>query len=529
MARGASSHFSLKRVEYDRYYPTVLGVLQNSGFLVLDAERTDDRAFLQGLPRTGEGAGIEIEIRRRPKGVDVHVLVVPHQDLPQEKGRFLMKQGVFGTLQSDPASDRTLADVLPGLRRDEGQRQVDPRFRRTPTNIPEWIFFNLKGGTMTWVLGTVIGLTGAAYLLFWAPEGPYRRNDALMGALLLVLAPWWSGIWGRSAARGLVAAFVSHGPMRKSDLLRRPVKDIELRGGEGIAGLVAKMEAGGGFTAKKVGVGVDILRTMFRDPKCLTFLSFPAALVATGVRGVLRTLVQRKLVDIVITTGGTADHDLARTWKDYYHGDFDMDDVVLHRLGVNRLGNVLVPNESYGIVLEKKIQPMLRDLWKEGRKSLSTKELLWEFGRRTESRDSLLWWAWKNRIPVYVPAIFDGAVGYQLWSFWQDHKGFSIDQFRDEGELSDLVFGAKESGALMIGGGVSKHHTIWWNQFRGGLDHAVYITTAPEWDGSLSGARRREGISWGKVKETAKQVTIEGDASAILPMMVAAALGRPHR
>src|SRR3989442_12059260 len=74
MARGASSHFSLKRVEYDRYYPTVLGVLQNSGFLVLDAERTDDRAFLQGLPRTGEGAGIEIEIRRRPKGVDVHVL-----------------------------------------------------------------------------------------------------------------------------------------------------------------------------------------------------------------------------------------------------------------------------------------------------------------------------------------------------------------------------------------------------------------------------------------------------------------------
>src|SRR5438132_12954820 len=68
-----------------------------------------------------------------------------------------------------------------------------------------------------------------------------------------------------------------------------------------------------------------------------------------------------------------------------------MDDVALHRLGVNRLGNVLVPNESYGIVLEKKLQPMLRDLWKEGRKSLSTKELLWEFGRRTESRDSLLW------------------------------------------------------------------------------------------------------------------------------------------
>src|SRR2546428_11794266 len=136
--------------------------------------------------------------------------------------------------------------------------------------------------------------------------------------------------------------------MRKSDLLRRPVKDIELRGGKGIADLVAKMEAGGGFTAKKIGVGVDILRTMFRDPKCETFLSFPAALVATGVRGVLRTLIERELVDAGITTGGTADHDLARTWRNYYHGGFEMDDSELHRLAANRLGNVLVPHEAYG-------------------------------------------------------------------------------------------------------------------------------------------------------------------------------------
>jgi len=209
MARGASSHFSLKRAEYDRYYPTVLGVLQNSGFLVMDADRDENRAFLQGLPRSGAGPGVEIEIRRRPKGLDIHVLVVPHEDLPQEKGQFLMRQGVFGTLQSDPASERTLAGILPALRRDNMERAVDPSFRRTPTNIPEWIFFNLKTGTATWFLGTVIGLTGAAYLLFWAPEGPYRQNSPLMTGLLLVLAPWWSGIWGRSALRGLAGAFVT--------------------------------------------------------------------------------------------------------------------------------------------------------------------------------------------------------------------------------------------------------------------------------------------------------------------------------
>ncbi len=281
--------------------------------------------------------------------------------------------------------------------------------------------------------------------------------------------------------------------MAKRDLLRRKVEDIEISPSSEVARLVEAMGRGGGFTAKKIAVGVEILRTMFRRPACTTFLSFPAALMATGVRGVLRALVEQKLVDLVVTTCGTADHDLARVWQPYYHGDFEMDDVALHRLGVNRLGNVLIPNASYGIVLEEKR------------------------------------WAWKNRIPVVVPAIFDGAIGYQLWSFWQEHKEFAIDQFRDEADLADLVFKAKETGALMIGGGVSKHHTIWWNQFRGGLDHAVYITTAPEWDGSLSGARVREGISWGKVKETANQVTIEGDASAILPMMIAAALGRPHR
>ena len=311
--------------------------------------------------------------------------------------------------------------------------------------------------------------------------------------------------------------------MRKSDLLRRPVRDIEIRGGKGVADLVVQMEGAGGFTAKKVAVGVDILRTMFTDTRCTTFLSFPAALVATGVRGVLRTLVERKLVDVVLTTCGTVDHDLARAWRDYYHGEFEMDDVALHRLGLNRLGNILVPNESYGIILEAKLQPWLRDMYKE-RKAWSTKELLWEFGRRVGDKSSILYWCSRNKIPVIVPAITDGAVGYQLWSFWQEHQDFRIDEFRDERDLSDIVFPAKRTGALMIGGGVSKHHTIWWNQFRGGLDLVVYITTAAEHDGSLSGARLREGISWGKVKETARQVTIEGDASALLPLMIAAAL-----
>ena len=125
-------------------------------------------------------------------------------------------------------------------------------------------------------------------------------------------------------------------------------------------------------------------------------------------------------------------------------------------------------------------------------------------------------------IVVFVPGFFDGAFGSQLWMFWQTHRDFGLNLFLDEQKLSDIVFDAEKTGALMIGGGISKHHTIWWNQFRDGLDYAVYITTAVEWDGSLSGARVREAVSWGKVKGDAMYVTIEGDATILLPLMYSA-------
>lgn len=314
--------------------------------------------------------------------------------------------------------------------------------------------------------------------------------------------------------------------MRKADLLRRKVEDIELRAGASVDDLLAAFDGAGGFTAKKVADGARIVRDMVRDRQCTVFLSFPAALVATGVRGVIRSLVERKLVDVVVTTCGTVDHDLARAWGAYYHGAFELDDGELRVLGIHRLGNVLVPKESYGPLLERRVQPILKELWGDGVRAISTRDLLWEFGRRVKDRKSILYWAAKNRIPVFVPAIVDGAFGSQLWSFWQDHREFRVDEMADEQALADLVFTAKRTGALVIGGGVSKHHTIWWNQFRDGLDYAVYVTTAVEHDGSLSGARVREAVSWGKVRPEAKHVTIEGDASVILPLIVAPLLGK---
>jgi deoxyhypusine synthase len=304
----------------------------------------------------------------------------------------------------------------------------------------------------------------------------------------------------------------------------KPVSDIEIDESMKVTELTSQMLASGGFTAKKLGLACEITRKMMHEKQCVVFLSFPACIISTGTRGVIRKLVEEKLVDVIITTCGTLDHDLARVWRKYYHGDFLMDDADLHRKGI-------IPNESYGIVLEQKMQPILEEIYKQGKKSLCSRELAREFGLRVDDKKSILHWAAKNDIPIYVPGITDGAFGSQLWLFKQQHSDFNIDVLRDEQELSDIVFTAKKAGAIMIGGGISKHHVIWWNQFRGGLEYAVYLTTAEEWDGSLSGARLREAVSWGKVKENAQYITVEGDATITLPLLASSVVGerRPER
>ena len=308
-------------------------------------------------------------------------------------------------------------------------------------------------------------------------------------------------------------------------MLKEAIKDYEFSEDTTVNELVMQMENAWGFTAGKIAIAVHILEGMIKAQDCVKFLSFTGNLVATGTRGVFKELVKRRLVDVIITTCGTLDHDLARCWKDYYRGSFVMNDTKLHEEGVNRLGNVLVPNESYGIIIEQKIQALLQELYGEGKRELSASQLTREIGLRCCNETSILYWAAKHDVPVYVPGITDGAVGYQTWLFSQDHD-FRLNLLKDSGELNGIIFDAKKTGALIVGGGISKHHTIWWNQFKDGLDYVVYVSTADEWDGSLSGARPREAVSWGKISAKAKRIMVEGDASMILPVMMSALVAR---
>jgi len=299
------------------------------------------------------------------------------------------------------------------------------------------------------------------------------------------------------------------------------VRDISLFNDQSPASIVGQMENAGGFSGREFADGTRILRLMLKG-KYKRILSFPADIIATGLRGIIKQLLMENKFDLVITTCGALDHDIARSFGNYYKGEFNLDDIELKEKGYHRLGNVLVPVKVYGELIEKKMKYILDKYGDDT--TISTYELAWAIGKYLNNTSSFLYWAYKNNIPVVVPGITDGAVGSQLWIHQQSHTKFRVDQLKDETAMSDFIFSSKSLGALMIGGGISKHHTIWWSQFRDGLDLAVYITTAYEYDGSLSGALTREAISWNKIKENAKHVTIHADATIVLPFMVHAAL-----
>ena len=299
------------------------------------------------------------------------------------------------------------------------------------------------------------------------------------------------------------------------------VKDIKVKKGMSVNDLVKMMEESGGFTSQKLADATDIVEKMVKNKDCLRILSFPACIMATGTRGVIVDMVKNGYIDLIITTCGTLDHDLSRTWRAYYKGDFMMDDEKLREHEISRLGNVLVPDECYGLILEEKLAPMFEEIFKDTL-SLSTHEIIDQVGARLDNEDSLLYQCHKHNVPIFVPGITDGSFGCQLWMYYQMHRKLRIDLFGDEQMLSEMTDEAKETGAIIIGGGISKHHVIWWNQFRGGLDYAIYLTTAQEFDGSLSGAQIREAVSWGKVKPDAKKMTVEGDATISLPIIMAA-------
>lgn len=307
---------------------------------------------------------------------------------------------------------------------------------------------------------------------------------------------------------------------KREEVLREEVVDVKVSREMTICELVEAYNSIHGFMAGHLYDALNILKEAIEKAD-LRFLSFTANLVATGLRGILAQVIKHELFNIVVTTSGALDHDIARSFGGkYYKGYFEVDDRFLAELDIHRLGNVFIPLESYGMVIERIVHDILDEISSK-RSEWSVYELLWEIGSKITDENSILRAAYEKKIPVIVPGWPDGAFGTALFTYSQVH-GLKIDYMRDMSLLAEKVFSNKgSSAALIIGGGISKHHVIWWSQFMGGLDYVVYITTAVEYDGSLSGAHPREAISWGKVKPQGKKTIVYGDATIILPIIAA--------
>jgi len=139
---------------------------------------------------------------------------------------------------------------------------------------------------------------------------------------------------------------------------------------------------------------------------------------------------------------------------------------------------------------------------------------------------SVYYWCWKNNIPVFCPAITDGSVGDMLYFFSYKRQGFVLDIARDIRLMNDEAVNAKASGMIILGGGLVKHHICNANLMRNGANFAVFINTGQEFDGSDSGAKPDEAISWGKIRIDAQPVKIYADASLVFPILVAETFAR---
>ncbi len=299
-------------------------------------------------------------------------------------------------------------------------------------------------------------------------------------------------------------------------MVAKKIKDFEVT--PDVSSLLDGFEAAG-FQASHLAQAVALMREMKQDENRTVFLAFTANLVASGLRGVLSQLIRQGWVDAVVTSGGSVDHDLIKAWRADAGGSFDADDVRLHKASINRIGNVLVDNDAY-VQLEKKVQPIFKKMLAK-KEVWAPSDFIAELSTLAKGKHSFLAACREHKVPVFSPALIDSALGLQLYFFKQDHPEFVLDATADLKPVGNLVLNAQKSSAVIVGGGPSKHFTIGCNLLRGGLDSAVYFTTAQEYDGSLSGARPKEAVSWGKVKERAKHVTVYGDATINFPLAVA--------
>jgi deoxyhypusine synthase len=285
-----------------------------------------------------------------------------------------------------------------------------------------------------------------------------------------------------------------------------------------------------GMQATNLGKAIEIVKQMRKDNATI-FLSYNSNMVSSGLREVIAYLVKNKLVHVLVTTSGGVEEDIMKTLKPFFIGDFEAVGKELRSKGVNRIGNVFVPNDRY-IEFEKLMQKFLAKMHGEQKKTghiHTASEFIHELGKEVNDENSIYYWATKNDIPTFCPALTDGSIGDMIYFFKQNDKknaDFGIEISEDMIKIVNIAINAKKTGIIILGGGFVKHHVCNANLYRNGADYAVFISTETEEGGSDSGARPDEAVSWGKIKEAGGMVKVFSDATLTFPLIVAGAFAK---
>jgi deoxyhypusine synthase len=292
-----------------------------------------------------------------------------------------------------------------------------------------------------------------------------------------------------------------------------------------ISDIAEQMEAVKVLGPARFGRAARILAEMFSNDDYSNFISLAGPIIPGGLRTVITDLVDEKLLDGIVTTGANVTHDMLEALgHKHLVGSETLDDKQLRRQGLSRIYDLLVEQKAIED-LEKATYRMLAKIPESKRQNLATYELLWEFGRQLSDRQSLIRTAQKRSIPIFCPGIFDSMLGLNLWTFSRLNP-LMINPFKDFSKLVDMTYEAKKVGAIILGGGMPKHHVLIANSYRGGVDAAIQITLDRPEGGGASGAPLEEAISWGKIKTQRMLATVVGDATVIFPLLTLAALER---
>jgi len=292
-----------------------------------------------------------------------------------------------------------------------------------------------------------------------------------------------------------------------------------------------------GFQASHLGRAIDEVNKMLhwkpteaqiaedpdmKDAKCKIFLGYTSNMISCGMREVIRFLCKHRLVDTIVTTCGGIEEDLIKCMAPTVMGEFSLDGAMLRERGLNRIGNLIIPNDNY-CMFEDWMMPLLDKMVAEQKDGAhwTPSRMIARFGQEINNEDSVLYWCWKNQIPVYCPAITDGSVGDMIFFHSFHTPGLVVDLVPDIQALNSSAINAKCTGMIILGGGLIKHHICNANLMRNGADFSLYINTAQEFDGSDAGARPDEAVSWGKIKPGSTAVKLYAEATLVFPLIVA--------